>query len=57
MNLSGVAKILLAVNGIFLAALADPTIAALIAAHPKTAAIVAVVSNLAHLISDAVKKQ
>lgn len=53
--MSKLAKILLAVNGLFLAALADPTISGLIQAHPKVAAVVAVASNLAHLISDAKK--
>lgn len=54
--MSNIAKILLSVNALFLAALADPTFAALISAHPKVSAVVAVASNVAHLIADAVKK-
>jgi hypothetical protein len=57
MNFSKAGKIFLAINGVFIAALADPNVGAIISAHPKAAAVIAVVSNLAHLVADAFKKQ
>lgn len=49
--ISTIAKVLLAVNGLVLLALADPTIQAVIAAHPKAAVVAMVVSNIAHLVA------
>lgn len=54
--MSNIAKILFAINGVILLAIASPDVQALVAGHPKSAIAFTIISNISHLIADYAKK-